>query len=176
MNTAHRTMKLLSKIVLLMGIGFITQAHSPKTSNTGYTDNTPPVTYKCLIQMMNYTGERAYVVVSLIDPKGEYVKTLYVQGDDKEWFPDLKNWWKFSNGNENIDAITGATIGNGQRNIISLSFDESQIDSGYTIRFESAVENQEYFTIDAEVAVETSTIKNKVDGKGYIRHIRMMPN
>lgn len=171
-------MKLLSKIVLLIGIGFITQAHSSiASSNIINTTNNPPVTFKCLIQMMNYTGERAYVVVSLIDPSGEYVKTLYLQGDDKEWFPDLKNWWGFSNGNnENIDAITGATIGNGQRNIISLSFDQAQVNNGYTIRFESAVENQEYFSIDAEVALETSTIRNKVDGKGYIRHIRMMPN
>lgn len=164
-------MKLLGKIVLFLGIGFITQAHSPITTST------PPVSYKCLIQMMNYTGERAYVVVSLIDPNGEYVKTLYMQGDDKEWFPDLKNWWKFSDGNsENIDAITGATIGNGQRNIISLTLDASQVDKGYTIRFESAVENQEYFAIDAEVPLQTATISNKVDGKGYIRHIRMMPN
>ena len=165
-------MKLLGKIVLFLGIGFITQAHSPIT-----TTSTPPVSYKCLIQMMNYTGERAYVVVSLIDPNGEYVKTLYMQGDDKEWFPDLKNWWKFSDGNsENIDAITGATIGNGQRNIISLTLDASHVDKGYTIRFESAVENQEYFAIDAEVPLQTATISNKVDGKGYIRHIRMMPN
>ena len=44
--------------------------------------------------MANYTGEKAYVVVSLINPDGKYVKTLYVQGDDPEWFPDLKNWWE----------------------------------------------------------------------------------
>lgn len=171
-------MKLLGKIVALLGICFITQAHSPLAiGNTSSRINTPPVTYKCLIQMMNYTGERAYVVVSLVDPNGDYVKTLYVQGDDKEWFPDLKNWWSFSNGSsESIDAITGATIGNGQRNIISLSFDQSQVDSGYTIRFESAVENQEYYAIDAEVAIESATIRNTVNGKGYIRHIRMMPN
>lgn len=130
-----------------------------------------------MIQMMNYTGERAYVVVSLIDPDGKYVKTLYVQGDDKEWYPDLKQWWKFSDGSkEKIDAITGATIGNGQRNIISLSFDESQFDKGYTLRFESAVENQEYHTVDAEVPLETATISNKVDGKGYIRYVRMVAN
>lgn len=166
-------MRSLGKIILLLAIAMLTQAHSPQSA----TAHMPPVNYKCLIQMMNYTGERAYVVVSLIGPNGEYVKTLYMQGDDKEWFADLKNWWQFSSGiNENIDAITGATIGNGQRNIISLSFDPSEIDSGYTIRFESAVENQEYFAIDAEVPLQSETIKNKVDGKGYIRHIRMMPN
>ena len=103
------------------------------------------VSYKCMIQMTNYTGEKAYIVVSLINPEGKYEKTLYIQGDDKEWFPDLKNWWKFSNGiGENVDAISGATIGNGERNIISLGFNASHIDAGYKVRFESAVENQEY--------------------------------
>ena len=137
----------------------------------------PEVSYKCMIQMMNYTGEKAYVVVSLISPEGEYVKTLYVQGDDKEWFPDIKNWWKFSDGSkENVDAITGATVGNGERNIISLGFSASHIDAGYKVRFESAVENQEYYSIDAEIELNSATIKEKVDGQGYIRYIRMVPN
>ncbi|MDL5513561.1 DUF2271 domain-containing protein [Arenibacter sp. M-2] len=137
----------------------------------------PEVSYKCMIQMTNYTGEKAYVVVTLINPKGQYEKTLYVQGDDEEWFPDLKNWWKFSNGaQENIDAITGATIGNGERNIISLGFNASQIDAGYKVRFESAVENQEYHSVDAEIQLNSATIKEKVEGKGYIRYIRMVPN
>ena len=34
--------------------------------------------YKCMIQMTNYMGEGAYVVISLIDSKGAYDKTLYV--------------------------------------------------------------------------------------------------
>ncbi|WP_245224947.1 DUF2271 domain-containing protein [Pseudozobellia sp. WGM2] len=137
----------------------------------------PEVNYKCMIQMMNYTGEKAYVVVSLINPEGEYEKTLYVQGNDKEWFPDIKNWWKFSDGSkENVDAITGATVGNGERNIISLGFNASHIDTGYKVRFESAVENQEYYSIDAEIELNSATIKEKVDGQGYIRYIRMVPN
>ncbi|WP_339713909.1 DUF2271 domain-containing protein [uncultured Kriegella sp.] len=137
----------------------------------------PEVSYKCMIQMINYTGEKAYVVVSLINPDGEYEKTLYVQGDDDEWFPDLKSWWKFSNGtSENIDGITGATIGNGERNIISLGFNAAHIDAGYKVRFESAVENQEYYAVDAEILLNSATIKEKVDGKGYIRYIRMVPN
>ena len=36
--------------------------------------------YKCMLQMSNYMGEGAYVVVSLINPKGNYEKTLYVHG------------------------------------------------------------------------------------------------
>lgn len=137
----------------------------------------PTVSYKCMIQMTNYTGEKAYVVVSLMGPDNNYVKTLYVQGDDVEWFPDLKEWWTFSDGShENIDGLAGATVGNGERNIISLGFDPSQIDNGYKLRFESAVENQEYFAVDAEVELNSETIENKVDGKGYIRFIRMVPS
>ncbi len=146
-------------------------------SSSSFVQTPSTVSYKCMIQMANYSGEKAYVVVSLMDAQGKYVKTLYVQGDDPEWFPDLKEWWAFSHGtNEDIDAITGATVGNGERNIISLAVDSSQVDSGYKIRFESAVENQEYYTVDAEIALNASTIKNKVDGKGYIRYIRMVPN
>ncbi len=37
--------------------------------------------------MTNYMGEGAYIVVSLIDSKGAYEKTLYVMGSDKKWYP-----------------------------------------------------------------------------------------
>ena len=42
------------------------------------------VQYKCMIQIKNYKGEGAYVIVSLINPKGDYEKTLYVIGDDSD--------------------------------------------------------------------------------------------
>lgn len=137
----------------------------------------PEVSYKCMIQMTNYTGEKAYVVVSLINPEGKYEKTLYIQGDDREWFPDLKNWWEFIDASgENVDGLSGATIGNGERSIISLGFDALHIDAGYKVRFESAVENQEYYAIDAEIELNSATLTQKVEGKGYIRYIRMVPN
>ncbi|MFC5045644.1 DUF2271 domain-containing protein [Aquimarina hainanensis] len=133
--------------------------------------------YKCMIQMINYTGEKAYVVTSLMTPDGKYEKTLNVLGDDEEWYSDLPKWWSFSNGiNEDIDAITGATIGNGERHISILEIDEEKIDAGYTIRFETAVENQEYYSKDVEIPLQSSTIRNKVNGSGYIRYVRMIPN
>jgi glycine cleavage system aminomethyltransferase T len=46
--------------------------------------------YKCMIQMTNYMGEGAYIVISLIDSKGQYEKTLYVLGSDKKWYNSLK--------------------------------------------------------------------------------------
>ena len=52
--------------------------------------------YKTMIQMENYTGKEAYIVISLINPKGQYEKTLGVLGDDNEWYNTLKEWDKFN--------------------------------------------------------------------------------
>ena len=135
------------------------------------------LSYKCMIQMKNYSGEKAYVVVSLINAEGNYEKTLYVQGDDEEWFPDLKKWWSFQEPkNENIDGITGATIGNGERNIISLNLNKAYLDAGYKLIFESAVENQNYHHIDVEIPLNSAELSTKFEGKGYIRYVRMASN
>lgn len=132
---------------------------------------------KCMIQMVNYTGENAYVVISLINPEGEYEKTLYVQGDDDEWYHDISEWWKFyGKKRENIDAITGATIAGGARSINIIEIENSKINAGYHIRFETAVEDQEYYSKDVEFPLTNQTIKGKHEGKGFIRYIRMMPN
>ncbi|WP_220760239.1 DUF2271 domain-containing protein [Flavobacterium sp. UMI-01] len=129
--------------------------------------------YKCMLQMANYSGEGAYVVVSLINPKGEYDKTLYVMGDDKKWYKTLKEWHKFyAKKPSNISAITGASVTGGDRSTTTLEIDDSKFNSGYKLRFESAVEDQKYHTIDVEVPLTTAGIAEKTEGKGYIRYVR----
>ncbi|WP_415415709.1 DUF2271 domain-containing protein [Tenacibaculum ascidiaceicola] len=133
-------------------------------------------TYKCMIQMKNYTGEGAYIAISLLNPTGEYEKTLYVQGDDDEWYSDITEWWKFQGKvRTDIDAITGATISGGNRAITVLKIDNDKIDKGYKIRFESAVEDQEYYKNDVEFELTTENLKGKFEGNGFIRYIRLMP-
>lgn len=132
--------------------------------------------YKCMIQMKNYTGEGAYVVISLLNPKGEYIKTLYVQGDDEEWYHDITEWWNYQGKvHGEIDGITGATISGGNRAITHLSIDTDKIDTGYKIRFETAVEDKEYFKDDVEFELTSKTVKSKTEGKGFIRYIRLIP-
>lgn len=79
--------------------------------------------YKCMVQMTNYTGEGAYIAVSLIDAKGAYEKTLYVMGSDKKWYPDLKEWHKaYKSKPTNISAVTGASVTGGDRSVtVSIS-------------------------------------------------------
>ncbi|WP_438711499.1 DUF2271 domain-containing protein [Aquimarina muelleri] len=142
----------------------------------GFTNISEKNTYKCMIQMTNYTGEGAYIVISLINPEGNYEKTLFVQGDDEEWYHDIIDWWKFYGKKRlNIDAITGATVSGGGRTISIIEIEANKIDTGYKIRFESAVEDQEYYIKDVEFDLTSQTVKSKVEGTGFIRYVRMMP-
>ena len=134
------------------------------------------VNYKCMIQLANYTGHGAYVVVSILDQDGEYVETLYVQGEDEEWYQDIPEWWGFFDTKKpDIDAITGATVGGGQRTINVLKIPSNKIDAGYQLRFETAVEDQKYFKDDVQFELTNENLKTKAEGKGYIRYIRMLP-
>ena len=129
-----------------------------------------------MIQMTNYEGEGAYIVISLLNPEGEYEKTLFVKGDDSEWYHDITEWWKFHGRvRSDIDAITGATISGGNRAINVIEIPNDKIDKGYKIRFETAVEDQEYYADDVEFELTSESVNSKVEGKGFIRYIRMMP-
>ena len=133
--------------------------------------------YKCMIQMTNYMGEGAYIVVSLINPKGAYEKTLYVLGSNKKWYPDLKEWHKaLAKKTSNISAITGASVSGGDRSVTVLELDPAKIDKDYKLRFESAVEDNKYYVKDLEIPLTSEALSAKSEGTGYIRYVRFSPN
>jgi len=128
--------------------------------------------YKCMLQMNAYTGEGAYIVVSLINPKGGYEKTLYMMGKDKKWYNGFKEWFKFFSKTQKLDAKTGASIGGGDRAMVNLDIDDAVVDKGYKLRFESSVEDQKYHMSDVEIPLTAEALAGKADGKGYIKYIR----
>lgn len=131
--------------------------------------------YKCMIQIKNYKGEGAYVIVSLINPKGDYEKTLYVLGDDSEWYYEMSSWWKFyGKKRTKIDGISGATVAGGERSMCILTLDKEKINRGYRLRFESAVENQTYHEKDIEIKLNKSNLAKKFEGNGYVRYVRFI--
>jgi hypothetical protein len=133
--------------------------------------------YKCMIQMTNYMGEGAYIVISLVDSKGAYEKTLYVLGSDKKWYKTLKEWNKFYlKKPANISAITGASVTGGDRSVNIIEIENAKINSGYKLRFESAVEDKEYNVKDLEIPLTTETLSAKNEGTGYIRYVRFSAN
>ncbi|MGV6831638.1 MAG: DUF2271 domain-containing protein [bacterium] len=160
----------MNKRILALLVGVISLAAFSSFTATEKSN------YKCMIQMINYTGEGAYVVISLINPEGEYEETLYVQGDDEEWYHDITDWWNFyGKRRTELDAITGETIAGGERSINLIKIDADKINSGYSIRFETAVEDQEYYTKDVQFELTDDSVKGKYEGSGFIRYVRMMP-
>ena len=133
---------------------------------------------KCMIQLTNYSGEGAYIVVSVLDSTGNYLNTLQVLGDDYEWYPDLTAWWSYFQPlkKSGIDAISGATISGGERSIFILEIEESLIDSNHTLRFETAVEDQKYYESDLEIPLTSENTRGSFNGTGYIRYVRIIPN
>lgn len=131
--------------------------------------------YKCMVQMSNYVGEGAYIVVSLINPNGQYEKTLYVMGDNKRWYDSLKEWHKYqSKKKDDISAITGASVTGGDRSMTTFAIDDSKFNKGYKLRFESSVENQKYHVNDVEIPLSDAGIADKTEGKGYIRYVKLI--
>jgi len=133
--------------------------------------------YKCMIQMQNYTGKEAYVIISLLNPQGQYDKTLAVLGPDSEWYNTLPEWDKFrTKKKEKLNGITGASIAGGARATRVIEFDTDKLNKGYKLRFESAVETQKYYVKDAEVPLTTAVLDSKegIKGTGYIRLIRFI--
>ena len=163
-------MKILNKLFLALSLVATVPA-------TIYAHKPAPSKYKCMIQMKNYVGEGAYIVVSLIDPKGGYEKTLRVMGSDKKWYKDVKEWYKFyAKKPTNISAITGASVAGGDRSVTVLEIDDTKLDAGYKIRFETAVEDKEYYVKDLEIPLTKEAIAGKTDGTNYIRYVRFSAN
>ena len=152
-------------VILLLGISLLS-----------FTSITEKVTVKCMIQLKNYTGEGAYLVVSLLNAEGDYEETLYVQGTDSEWYSEIPEWWSFYGKRRNdIDAISGATISGGERAITVLQIPKDKIDLGYQLRFETSVEDQEYYKDDLQFELTSKNLQSKKEGTGFIRYIRLMP-
>ncbi|WP_417591635.1 DUF2271 domain-containing protein [Owenweeksia hongkongensis] len=138
--------------------------------------NTTSKKFKCMIQMVNYTGEGAYIIISLIDPKGAYEETLFIHGEDDEWYHEIDEWWKFWGAKKrSVDGITGETLAGGERLISVLNIDESKINAGYKLRFETSVEDEGYHVKDVEIPLTTEALKAKAEGTGFIRYVRLMP-
>ncbi len=143
-----------------------------------FVETEETVDYKCMVQLKNYQGHGAYLVVSLLDENGEYLKTLHVQGKDSEWYNEITEWWGFyGKYRPDIDAISGETIAGGERKVTTLKIPSSAFAKAQTLRFETAVEDQEYYEADLEIKLDPSKkLESKYDGTGWIRYVRMLPN
>lgn len=96
-------------------------------------------------------------------------------GPDKQWYNGFKEWDKaLSKKNENLSAITGASIAAGDRSITTFTIDDAKMNKGYQLRFETSVEDQNYHVKDVQIPLTTEGVTQKVEGDGYIRYVRLI--
>lgn len=126
-----------------------------------------------LIQLKDYEGYEAFYALYLVDPDGRYVRTLWVSGKKKPFYKDMPRWWKYlGRAPQDLDAITGASIAPGDRNVIRVHLDDDLLDAGYKVRVETAVENQGNYSEDVEAPLDTEHMKDKIPGTGFVRYFR----
>ena len=141
------------------------------------------LTVKCMVQMIEYRGEGAYFAISVIDADGNYHKTLYVMGNDKTWFSDMKAFWQHLRSNAlytdetfypMIDGISGATISGGERRIFPIDIPYEFLEKEYRLRFETAVEDKGYYTDDVVLDLNRLALKESYKGSGFIQQIKFL--
>ena len=95
-------------------------------------------------------------------------------GPDKQWYNGFKEWDKqLGKKKEKLNGITGASVAAGDRTSATFNLDESKMNKGYKLRFESAVEDAKYFVNDLEIPLTTDAVTLKTEGKGYIRFVKL---
>ena len=118
------------------------------------------VEIKCLLEIMDYRGEGAYFVISVLDKEENYIKTVYVLGDDKSWFSELKYFWIHLRENNLfsdedfyplIDGISGPTISGGERRVFQIKVPKNLLNNSFHLRFETAVEDKAYYINDINI-------------------------
>ena len=69
-----------------------------------------PAGYKLSIDLTTaQTQRRPYVFAWVTDAAGKHVKTLAAFGNDPEWLPDMRQWWKLAHGDRRLQGVTHAT-------------------------------------------------------------------
>ena len=143
---------------------------------------TDTVSVKCMVEMKNYSGEGAYVSVSVVNNE-DYLKTIYVFGNDKAWFSEMNFFWKHIRDNKLyldedfyplIDGVTGATISGSQKRVFILNIPRSLINKNYNLRFETAVEDKEYFVDDVNIVLSKEGLNVSYEGQGFIQSIKFI--
>jgi len=141
------------------------------------------VEIKCLVEIMDYRGEGAYFVISVLDEEENYIKTVYVFGDDKSWFSEMKAFWIHLRKNNLfsdedfyplIDGISGPTISGGERRVFQIKIPQNLFNNGYRLRFETAVEDKAYHMNDINIALNTESLKQTHMGQGFIKKIQFI--
>lgn len=123
-------------------------------------------------QLKNYGGDGAYLAVYLTDPKGAYVRTLWVAGGKAKYYKHLSDWNRVSSGDaKRLAGVTGASVGSGRSLKVTADLADALIDAGYELRVDAAAEDMRDSPSEVRVPLTRQEAGKPHPGKQYIQSL-----
>lgn len=123
-------------------------------------------------QIASYSGPNTFFAIYVTKPDGSYDSTLWVAGQNQRYYRHLRNWVRgISAAGDNIDGISGASVGAGQTLTVHASLADTMIDAGYQIHVDSAVENGGEYANDVVLPLTQANSGVPASGTGYVQNL-----
>lgn len=125
----------------------------------------------------NFLGG-AYAAVYLVDAEGKYARTLHIFGYNERYYSQFRGWYRATDlaGADRaaeVDGKSGASVRRGEVAELTLELADELFDAGYVLRIDSTLyEGRDYGT-DAEVPLTAASSGVSVDGRGYVKSIKI---
>lgn len=150
----------MKKVFVVLGLA-LAVAFSATTSAREVTFTT---------QLSDYRGDGAYLAIYLTDSKGAYQGTVWIAGQDSDYYKHLRGWARGSRMDRaEYDGLTGASITSGRTLKMTLNLDDSLIDSGHQVRVDTSVEDMRDNRADVVTPLTTDGAGKTVSGRGYVK-------
>lgn len=121
-------------------------------------------------ELTDYDGDDAYIAIYLTNAEGVYKSTLWIAGEDDEYYPHLRDWARGSDIKPSeYDGLTGASVISGRTLEIAVDIDDSLIDSDLQIRVDTAVEDMRENRADIIAPLTTDNAGKVFNGRGYVK-------
>lgn len=126
-----------------------------------------PVTFT--VKLKNYGGNPAYLALYVTDEAGAYKGSLWMAGDRSKYYRHLGHWFRKTRGNLNeINGITGASVGSGQTLTVTLDLADTLFDAGYHLHIDAAAENLVESPSEVVLPLTSSGAGRPQSGRAYI--------
>lgn len=106
-----------------------------------------------------------FYVVYLADAKGKFVKTFQQMGYSNNYKPALRKWIRAAKrAGEDLDALSGASLRNGEVFEGDFAIDPTYIDKGYQVILETASSSQGNIRKEIVITLDNSKITQTARG------------
>lgn len=120
--------------------------------------------------MNQYGGDGAYLALYVTDANGTYMGSLWMAGGKSKYYEHLSDWYRATGGKaDEINGITGASVGAGRQLKITLDLADVLFDAGYELHIDASAEDMRDSPSEVVVPLTTTGAGQPVGGRRYIR-------